>query len=1108
MQGLAEPRLPDPNRSAALLVGASRYDADTLPDLPAVANNVDALAGLFTDAAMWGLPRERCHVLLDPTEPGEVARVLSQIDVVVDRDGTLLLYYAGHSLVDGEELYLGVARTDPAAVAETAVPFEQLARRLERRRAVTTGVLLDCPFAGRALRARRRFGWVMVATGANQSALVKADEPYTAFTEALLTVLHQGISQGPEVLDVRSVYDEVRKRLRAQAFPEPELFATDAADERGLVRNQHWSPSRPATAPLGPRVGELAETEAYALGVRRPAAKPAGEGPSLPAYVERAHDETLRRHLAEAARGVGLIVLVGEELSGRTRAAWEAMRAVLPDWRLWRPPPETAFASLTEAAAAGAIAPRTVVWLDDIAGIDHLRADPKAMRPWQEDLYRLLLAKESTPATVLATASPATWSAVAATAGPDDGLWSPTVIEVPAALTDAERAAARAAARADPRVAAALRVPGGRLGAALAGRSPADAWQIRTRGYGDRPASIDLLHRVAVVDALVDLIALPPADPDADRLTGDRTGPTVIALDGAWGAGKTTLVELIEQRLDPVREAPVPPVEVRRLRAYEAVRALDGRGRPVWTPNMLPRAGSGGGKPPLVTARFEPWAHQTAEQVWAGLTTAFLDAVGRSLLPGGSPVSERYWFHRNLDRVDRARLRRSLLKAALSPWLAVSALALVVPIVAQMARSTDDYTVLWSFVVNGSNIAVLIAFAAVAVGIGHTIVRYRRPAADYLPTDMLVGPMPSRAFAAGGSAADGTLRDPYHHARSGYLYLAQHDVFEVLDDVRSSGHQLIVFIDDLDRCSPRTTAEVFEAINVFITRAFPVTRFVLCLDSVAVAAQLDEAHAALNASATKSEGDPSVGWSFLRKLIQLPVPVPATAAQNLDAMLDGLLGPATPPVDEVAESADPGSTDPGSADPGSADPGSADPGSAKLTDADRGDADPGDADRGDRVPATPDGAPTLPEPAVTAKVADLESNDLVRRRIAERLAEIPQLSVRETKRMLTIWQYYVRVLVRLDPAGESLPEQSRRLFILAEITTRWPAVQRRLNRRVHGAHGLVLLAAAAKDNGAWARALRTLRLNNAADRECADGMRDLLLRYDGEDVARLADRLS
>ena len=620
-------------------------------------------------------------------------------------------------------------------------------------------------------------------------------------------------------------------------------------------------------------------------------------------------------------------------------------------------------------------------------------------------------------------------------------------------------------------------------------------WEIRTRGYGDHPAAVDLLHRDAVTGALADLLGPPPIQLDSDRLTGDRAGPTVVALDGPWGSGKTTLVGLVEKELGQISRPHLVGKKPSRLRVYEADRALSRGEVKLWQPDMMAQADPDANDPPVITTRFEPWAHQTGEQIWAGLTSTLLNAVGRILLPEGDFATERYWFQRNVARLDRVQLRRTLRKRVLSPFLGAAVLALVVPIVAQMARSTDQYQLV-SLKIAGSNIAVLITAIALAIAVIHTIWRYYRlPAADLLPTELFVGPVASSIFSTGPTAADGAVRDPYYHARSGYLYLSQHDVFAVLEDVQQHGFHLIVFIDDLDRCTPRTTAEVFEAINIFVTRTFPVTRFVLCIDSCAVVAHLDEAYTALKENeALRVGSDPTPGWSFLRKLIQLPIPMPSMRQNNLDEVLEGLLGP----VVLVAVSDTDGEARNGieSERDSVSDSGVEDPAPTRLIST-------GTATESDEVAVSMTGA------EVAAVVATLENDPDVRERIMERLEALPQLSTRETKRLLTIWQYYVRVVTRLAPiTGKPATERARHLVILAEIISRWPASQRCLHARVGGNHGLVVLAHAVNDDRAWRRAINQLGLTTDTHRECCKALRVLLREYEGVAVADLATQVA
>ncbi|MEV6828251.1 hypothetical protein [Amycolatopsis sp. NPDC051102] len=83
----------------------------------------------------------------------------------------------------------------------------------------------------------------------------------------------------------------------------------------------------------------------------------------LPHYLPRPHDALLRDRLGHAAAGVPeLVVLYGLSCSGKSRAAYEAVRAVLPGWRVFQPRDADA---LVAAVTRRRIAAHTVMWLDD-----------------------------------------------------------------------------------------------------------------------------------------------------------------------------------------------------------------------------------------------------------------------------------------------------------------------------------------------------------------------------------------------------------------------------------------------------------------------------------------------------------------------------------------------------------------------------------------------------------------------------------------------------------------------------------------------------------------------------------------------------------------------
>ena len=74
---------------------------------------------------------------------------------------------------------------------------------------------------------------------------------------------------------------------------------------------------------------------------------------------------------------------------------------------------------------------------------------------------------------------------------------------------------------------------------------------IRLRGLADRPAVHDLLGRQALTQVLANLLLWRPTE------AGGETGPSVVAFEGPWGAGKTTVLRLVEARIAASRKSEV-----------------------------------------------------------------------------------------------------------------------------------------------------------------------------------------------------------------------------------------------------------------------------------------------------------------------------------------------------------------------------------------------------------------------------------------------------------------------------------------------------------------------------------------------------------------------
>ena len=136
------------------------------------------------------------------------------------------------------------------------------------------------------------------------------------------------------------------------------------------------------------------------------------------------------------------------------------------------------------------------------------------------------------------------------------------------------------------------------------------------------------------------------------------------------------------------------------------------------------------------------------------------------------------------------------------------------------------------------------------------------------------------------------IREPEYTTEAGFLHLFHRDMKLILEAAGvSEDKPLVIFVDDLDRCSFGTVAEVVEGLNLFLAGQFPHCVFVIGMEPTLVAAQLAVAYRDL--FATLSDDDSAAariryGWRFLEKMVQLPVALPTARAARLDRYVGSL----------------------------------------------------------------------------------------------------------------------------------------------------------------------------------------------------------------------------
>jgi hypothetical protein len=315
-------RLPDPDRSSAVLIGIGYYRSPHLEDLPAVQNNLHDLSAVLTDPTLGAIRADRCVVVSDPPNGRTVYRHLRASALAAD--DTLLVYLACHARPGPRnELYLCLADTEPDELTVSGLPFDVIREVLGDSPARNRILILDCCFSGRVTAdmsgpAGSALGQVAVAgtytlasAPPNAPSLAPAGERHTAFTGELLALLRAGIPGGPQLLTFSTIFPRLLQAAQIRRLPIPQQRNTGTVDQLAIARNPAWS-----TVPGGDE-----------------APTPAHEPPHPPAPPPPTGAEFAQRRLLSPILGTVLSLLVNLLWSALWWAAFTSDTATTT-WRV------------------------------------------------------------------------------------------------------------------------------------------------------------------------------------------------------------------------------------------------------------------------------------------------------------------------------------------------------------------------------------------------------------------------------------------------------------------------------------------------------------------------------------------------------------------------------------------------------------------------------------------------------------------------------------------------------------------------------------------------------------------------------------------------------
>ena len=265
----------------------------------------------------------------------------------------------------------------------------------------------------------------------------------------------------------------------------------------------------------------------------------------------------------------------------------------------------------------------------------------------------------------------------------------------------------------------------------------------------------------------------------ADFIRNENTEkPITIGIDAAWGTGKTFLMEMICKEL----------VGEEECGQSHGLVGINGNAR---NKNKKNKNKSDQTKR-LMAVWFNAWKYDKEGALWAALTLEILRQLRKQ---SGVKDWMKLIINVNLSRMEWENLCEKLFRMAILslPVIIISITVFIFnfyitkyDLTGFLQKSFQDYGLAW-----------LLASAATFV------ITFK-----YL-YNSLIGPFDLKISQY--------LAEPNYSERIGFLAQFEKDFSRVISSICKDGQKtLVIFIDDLDRCSPPKPVEIIEAINMLI----------------------------------------------------------------------------------------------------------------------------------------------------------------------------------------------------------------------------------------------------------------------------------------------------
>jgi hypothetical protein len=372
--------------------------------------------------------------------------------------------------------------------------------------------------------------------------------------------------------------------------------------------------------------------------------------------------------------------------------------------------------------------------------------------------------------------------------------------------------------------------------------SPERDFEMKFRPLSDIWTTEDRLGYVFYATAIADTILKRRIIP-----------PISMSIQAPWGQGKTSLMRMIQTRLEagavpPSSDAMNPSKTPSPDATPTLGKVFDWYHVEQRKPEVNMLKVNTKGSTAIPTVWFNPLYYHKSDQIWAGMAHAILHQLSQKLGAEGP----RFWFLLQLKRLNIEALRKDVRWFVLekfAPFLiGYLVLTLVMVFIGpEVQNSLAKATKLDFF--KALHPAMIPPLLALLHWIGWESFGFK----SWKIQDKF----------------ERYISEPDYESKQGMLWLVDQDMARALE-LLVGDNPIAIFIDDLDRCQPEVVSEVIYAINQFMSVTGRQIIFIIGMDSGMVAKALEDHHRHFQGK----DNNIGFGWRFLEKFIQVPFVIP------------------------------------------------------------------------------------------------------------------------------------------------------------------------------------------------------------------------------------------